>query len=615
MAWGIKKSKKDKSDEIQVQKNKYNTALLEHISPIALDFHTRDMVFGERFARGLVIVSYPTKVNTAWLSLIAAMPGVVCSIHVVPNMDKDELIKAINRSIGEHKARLAKAHNAFMEQEAENAVTDAYELIQKLREEQNVFYMVVTLLITASDQEGLDRKTRQVQSTLSSFSMKGRIAIHEQEQVLKANGPWGILPEEIFLMGKRNMPSETVAASFPFVSTSMNDGNGIILGRTRVGRSRKAGGGGLVILDIWNKGGDRPNSNWIVLAMPGSGKSFTIKLLCLREYIRGTKVIMVDPEREDKVLCELLGGSWINAGGGNYRINPLQVRSNESSDEEDECGHSPLALHIQKVRTFLKLYLQEISMVEEKYLMKAVQETYFNKGITFETDPNKIQNEDWPTIKDLWENLSIRAKDDPQGPWEKLSMFLEDAAVGVDSSLWAGVTTIKTESDFIVLDIYDLENASENVKRAQYFNILTWAWDQVKKDRKEEVILVVDEAWLLVDPKCPEAIEFLRNTSKRIRKYEGSLIVISQNIRDFMDPAVARYGEAIFNNSTYKLLLGQGEKDLEVIHRLMHLSEAETDLLMNVPRGEGLLVAGREKIHLKIEAADYELPYLIGGGR
>ncbi|MGB9841018.1 MAG: conjugal transfer protein TraC, partial [Thermovenabulum sp.] len=104
------------------------------------------------------------------------------------------------------------------------------------------------------------------------------------------------------------------------------------------------------------------------------------------------------------------------------------------------------------------------------------------------------------------------------------------------------------------------------------------------------------------------------DTSKRIRKYMGSLVVISQNVIDFLAPEVQRYGQALLDNPTYKLLLAQGEKDLEAISTLMNLSEAEHDLLAAAKRGEGLLVAGSQRIHIKIEAAPYEMQYLTGGG-
>ncbi|EGD50064.1 type IV secretory pathway VirB4 components-like protein, partial [Thermoanaerobacter ethanolicus JW 200] len=46
------------------------------ISPQALEFNARQIVFNDQLARILVIAGYPPKVNAAWLSRIAGMPGV-----------------------------------------------------------------------------------------------------------------------------------------------------------------------------------------------------------------------------------------------------------------------------------------------------------------------------------------------------------------------------------------------------------------------------------------------------------------------------------------------------------------------------------------------------------
>jgi type IV secretory pathway VirB4 component len=132
-------------------------------------------------------------------------------------------------------------------------------------------------------------------------------------------------------------------------------------------------------------------------------------------------------------------------------------------------------------------------------------------------------------------------------------------ADGADSQLWAVDEPEGAGADFTVLDIYDLKDAEESVRRAQHFNILSYAWNMVKRDRAQKIILVVDEAWLLADPQTPQSLAFLRDTSKRIRKYMGSLVVISQNVIDFLAPEIQRHGQTILDNPTYKLLLAQGE--------------------------------------------------------
>jgi type IV secretory pathway VirB4 component len=174
---------------------------------------------------------------------------------------------------------------------------------------------------------------------------------------------------------------------------------------------------------------------------------------------------------------------------------------------------------------------------------------------------------------------------------------------------------VDATADLTVLDIHDLQNADPATKAAQFFNVLTFVWNMIETDAQERIILVVDEAWMLIDKKTPQALEFLRDASKRIRHYNGSLVVISQNLIDFLAPEVMQYGSALINNPCYKLIMQQGEKDLQALCELMNgVSDTEKDLLAGAKRGEGLLIAGNQRIFVKIEGAPYEDAYLQGGG-
>jgi DNA helicase HerA-like ATPase len=163
-----------------------------------------------------------------------------------------------------------------------------------------------------------------------------------------------------------------------------------------------------------------------------------------------------------------------------------------------------------------------------------------------------------------------------------------------------------------VLDIHDLENAPDNVKRAQYANVLGYAWDLARRNRHERVILVVDEAWMLVDPQVPEALGFLRKLSKRIRKYMGSLMVVTQNPIDFLAPEVAREGEPVLANASMKLLLRQEAKDLPTVASLFNLSEAEQERLATARVGEGLLIAGNHRTWVTVDTAPHEAVLMYG---
>lgn len=589
----------------------YKSGLLDALAPQALQFRSNMVQFGDQTGRVMVITDYPPQAGTAWLARVAQIPGVIASLHVTPSNSAD-LVDNINKAVGEYSSRLEQGGNALIMQRTEQALKDAQELLKKIDlEQQNIFYLTVILFVSANDIDSLNRRTRQVEAALAAAGMRGRTLLYRQEQGLRSVGPWALLDPEIQTAGGRNMPSETIAASFPFVAGGINDASGTMLGRDR--------GGGLVILDIWQRGSDRTNSNWTILGKPGTGKSYLAKMLLLREYAQGARVIIIDPEREYKKMCQLLGGSWVNVAGGEGRINPLQVRNVPitEDDEQDEKSifdaQSALGLHLQILRTFFSLYLRDLSDIEKAVLEDALQAVYQEKGIDFTTQADQVSLENWPTMGDLYDYIKGQETEKPD-IYERLAILLKRAAKGADAALWDGPTTATADNDFIVLDVHDLQNADDAVKRSQYFNVLSYTWNLIEQDRKERIILFVDEAWILVDEQTPQALAFLRATSKRIRKYMGSLMVASQNVIDFLDSSVAKHGQAIIDNPTYKILLGQGDKDLQALSSLMNLTEAEEELLQSARRGEGLLVAGSQRIHIRIESAPYEVPYLVGGG-
>jgi type IV secretory pathway VirB4 component len=614
-----KEKQKETRKDIKVTVNNH---ILDIITPMAIEFRAKDFYYGENLSRVIVIRNYPSKVRIGWLSRIANMEGVTCSIHLTPT-NSSKLTENISKSIGEIAGRINNGGSALMMQRAEQQYRDANTLLRKIDQEQeNVFYVTIVIMISAGDTEELDRKSRKIESALAGSKMRGRVAMFKQEDALLAVSPYGICPQSIKDMASRNMPLSTIAGAYPFNSSGINDGTGWIFGKDNQG--------GIILLDTWMRGGDRTNSNWTLLGVPGVGKSATAKHIIANEYALGTKIIIIDPEREYRDLCNNLAGQWINCGGGaGGRINPLQVKEVPKDDEGEEKenslfkdegkGMGNLALHFQIDRTFFKLYLKNLDDMDQAILEESLEELYLKHGITWDTDTSQIPNEQYPIMEDLYKLMSEKLNlsdisDRKRDKYEKLSLLLRRAAIGADASLWNGHTTIEAKNDFIVLDTHDLQEADEQIKTTQYFNILTWAWNQLSKNREERVLLIVDEAYLLVDPEVPQALQFLRNVSKRIRKYEGGLGVISHSVVDFLDPAVRRHGQALLDNPCFKFFMGTDGKNLEELTKLMDLTDAEQDVLLKKRRGAGILIAGSKRVHAKVEIADFEFELFGKGG-
>jgi len=175
-------------------------------------------------------------------------------------------------------------------------------------------------------------------------------------------------------------------------------------------------------------------------------------------------------------------------------------------------------------------------------LNETLEELYKSFGINYNTDITNFKTIQFLIMQNLYSLLEekVKEKSNHQKEYEELRAVLRQMAIGNNSEIFNGHTTIQW--DFISLDVYSLQGASENVKRCQYFNILRYYQDQAFKDRKERDLVFCDEAYLLIDKKVPQSIEFMKNFCKRARKYESGLVTITQSLVDFLAPEVKQYG-------------------------------------------------------------------------
>lgn len=255
--------------------------------------------------------------------------------------------------------------------------------------------------------------------------------------------------------------------------------------------------------------------------------------------------------------------------------------------------------------------------MQKAILKQSVIELYNRWNISWDTDVRKLKPTDFPVFSDLHKLISDKADEDKaQSVCRDLALLLNDISFGSDSFLWNGHTNIKARSRCVCLDTHSLQGTSDNVKRTQYFNLLGWSWEQMSADRTERVLLICDEAYLMIDPNVPQSLVFLRNVEKRARKYEAGLVIISHSVVDFLAPEIKMYGQALLDIPCFKLLMGCDGKNLQETRELYNLTDAETELLESKRRGHALFVIGSKRLHINFEIPSYKFSYMgTAGGR
>jgi len=593
-----------------------NPTLLNLLAPMGLEIRRNSLVIGENTGKIYGIVKYPQKVDYGWLSKITNIPGTIVSVTFKP-IDHGTFIESLSRSVIQNRGAAESAKDPLIQKRAERAAIDGERIMVQIDQQgETVGLMSINIMPIARDEETLQKVSRKTESTCAMAKCKPRVLANLQKEAFKMLSPFYTREESIEQICERIIPLSTFVGGFPFSSSGYNDGTGYFFGRDA--------SGGLVVLDTWKRGNDRTNTNMVIMGVAGVGKSTAVKHIALSEYMKGTKLIFIDPEREYKELCEALNGDWINAGGGsNGRINPLQIRPTPVDDNDDvykDEGHGmgDMALYIKNLEIFFSLYLPSLNDMQKAILKDTLIELYHNFNITWNTDVSKLKNEDFPIFKDLYDLITKKAeeKEIEQNVYADLALLLKDIALGSDSFLWNGHSTIHTNTRCVCLDTHDLQNTSDSIKRTQYFNLLTWCWQQMSKDRNERVLLICDEAYLMIDPNVPQSLVFLRNVEKRSRKYEAGIAIISHSVVDFLDPQIKMYGQALLDIPCFKILMGCDGKNLIETKELYNLTDAEEELLASKKRGNALVVIGSKRLHVIFEISEYKFEYMgTAGGR
>lgn len=604
-----------KHEEIPV-----NGALLNSITPIGMEYKQNSIIVGENLGRVYGIVKYPQTPDYGWLSKLTNIPSTVASITFTP-VDDSTFLESLSNTIRQKRGEEQSAKDALVASRAKRAADDAEKMmIQVDQQGEKIGAMSLLIAPLTRDEKSLKRICQKVESAIAVAKCKGRVLSSLQKEAFKQISPFYSTEDKIEQITQRIMPMSSFIGGFPFAATGLNDGQGYYFG--------KDASGGLIVINLWLRGGDRTNSNMVIMGVAGVGKSTKIKDIIVCEYMRGTKIIIIDPEREYKELTRNLHGDWLNCGGGvKGRLNPLQIRPVPMDDEDEDGerlykdegnGMGALALHMKSLEIFFKLYKSSLSEMHIAILKKCLIELYNQFNIFWDTDVSSLKNEDYPIFTDLAKVIEDRKSTETDPDIKKLYneilLLLDDLFFGSDQFLWNGHTTISTQSRCVCLDTHDLQDTSDNIKSTQYFEVLQWCWDQMTKDREERVLLICDESYLMIDHRVPQSLIFLRNCVKRDRKYEAAIAIISHSVVDFLDPSVKMYGQALLDIPCIKILMGTDGKNLQETKELYKLTEAEEEILAAKRRKIGLLIIGSKRLQVDFELSEYKMKYFGKAG-
>ena len=609
MAKKQKKKKKAKPEAAQVKD------FLDMIAPAAVRFNTDSSVLGSSCRCTLALRSYPASTGElALLSHLGEKSGVLLHIYIrqVPAAEEDAILHN-----AQNKNRMDRSSTSNMKQSitAEANLQDVETLIATMRRNKEpLVHCAVFIELCARDVDSLRSLRDDVTAMLTRSKLGAdRIFLRQREGFLAVN-PAG---DNVFgILYERVLPASSAANLFPFNYSGKNDPHGFYIGKDRYGSN--------IILDLDRRAEDKTNANVLILGNSGQGKSFLLKLLLCNILASGKSAICLDAEHEQDCLCKELNGCFADIMSGQYIINPLEPKlwNEEGEDDPDAPAafrqRTRLSQHISFLKDFFRAYKdfdhRQIDTIE---LM--LERLYQKWGLNDHTDFRSMRPSDYPTLSDLYDVIEdayqhYDREENPLYPRELLQevlLGLHSLCRGAESKFFNGHTNI-TSHRFLVFGVKELLHASAGVKNAMLFNLLSYLSDKLLTEGNTAAAL--DELYIWLSN--PTAVEYIRNTLKRVRKKESSLIMASQNLEDFDAPGVREMTRPLFAIPTHQFLFNAGSVDRRFYMDNLQLEESEFELISRPQNGVCLFKCGNERYLLEVHAPEHKKKLFgEGGGR
>lgn len=535
----------------------------DFICPDSFEFEKDCFRMGDRYGRVLFLREYASYIKDIMISELTDLNrNLMLSIDVIP-VPTDEAVREVeNRLLGVETnitnwQRRQNANNNFsavVPYDMEQQRKESKEFLDDLTtRDQRMLFAVLTLVHTADTKAQLDADTE----TLLTVSRKHlcQFSTLKYQQMDGLNTALPIGHRKINAM--RTLTTESLSVLMPFRVQQIMDEGGIYCGENAISHN----------LIMCNKA-KLLNPNSFFLGVPGSGKSFSAKMLVVfLALATGDDILVCDPEREYASLIEAMGGEVIRiAAGSRDRINAMDMVEGYGDGGNPVIDKSEFVLSL-----FEQLDTKGVSAKEKSIIDRctaAVYEDYQNGGAV-------------PTLCILREKML----EQPEKEAKDLALALELFTSG-SLDAFAHESNVDVNSRMVVYDIMDLGKQLKTmgllVITDAMLNRVTENW---KKGKRTHIFL--DEFHVVFENEYSGA--FFNSAWRRFRKRNAFPNAITQNVEYLLDSVLA---STMLSNSEYIVMLNQAPSDRQQLADLLNISNEQMGYITNADAGCGLIKYG-----------------------
>ena len=538
------------------------------IAPRSAKFKDKYFKFEDNYGRVLKFTKNAKSIRDNFANDLMELDlNMNISIHIVP-IAIPEAITAVDNKITDCDSELVDSQTKAAQNgryawipprmlvKAKQNAEDFRDLITE--SDQRVFKVTFLISHYAKSYEKLNEDTDSIKNVCGKHVIS--IGVFKKFQELAAISTLPLCCNYVQEIDKILTTEATTAAIMPFNSTEFMQHNGTFMARNGI-----TGKPILLQRNELTSGGTE-----IVLARPGSGKSFKTKMEIFFEYLTNSteQILLVDPEDEYRYVVKALHGTQldIDVGSKTY-LNPFDLVPTEDTDFINEKS--------EFIITFINTLMRkdELSTIQESIIDKCIRQIY-KPLIEHDFDPEYT-----PILDDLRKALLDSGKEEGIQIGEAIEIYCTGSL-----NLFSHKTNVDSKNRLMNFNIKKL---NDRLKPAAYQVILETIWNRVCKGREEGItsFIDIDEFHLLFTSEM--AMQYVIKSVKRYRKYQSYCNLISQNCSEILETTTIA---TLISNSSIITLMNQSSVEREKLKKHLNLSDLELSYCTNSDEGTGIML-------------------------
>ena len=590
---------------------KSNHDWLNIISPASVMFENESFMINGAFGKVMYIDKYPKTLES---DILTSLSKINCTSFITVNNElldisgfKQEIARKymkVGMKIESEKQR-NRNNNDYLADASTKLLADKEKLDEFTKEidslDDHYFNSTIMIMFLAESMEELKQIEQKITNIAGLKSLKLKSCFGKQKEGINSTFPFGIQEFKRVV----NLSSTCLAMFMPYKTQELNDENGTFYGVNQLSQNA-----------IFADKKKLKNKNSMTLGQSGSGKSMASKTEMICNFVANPtdQFVVLDPMREYIGTAAAVRGAVISVDASKQCfINPLDVNF-------IGVDYAKLREIISDKADFILSLLssclrREITPEEQGIIDGVIEKVYsenyaMRKRLNGEVDTSsdfevpefmKSSASSITLSTNLSEEEQVRAysptlQDIYQGLMDEGSLLGNHLAAAMEIfvngslNLFNHRTNVDLSNRFIVIDISGLK---DNLRITSMLIMMETIKGKLKENAAKGrwTHLYIDEFHELLG--IEQVANFVLKLWKEVRKMNGILTGITQNMTDLLNNDNGGKLSAILSNTECFTLLSQSTIDKnKLMEFLPSISPAMFNFVDNAASGTGLLKMG-----------------------